>query len=103
MPQGAEEKDAHQTTGPPGGPGPDSPPYYRPNEGDFDDRAAEFWSVYTKEAQRHDGALIGSWKDDMEAVIIFVRFCFLRTNTSVDLFLLRCGAVPLRLVYTRPP
>ena len=50
-----------------------------PNEGqggdsDFDDRAAHFWAVYVKEARGHDEALIGTWKDDMEGVIIFVRF-----------------------------
>ena len=40
---------------------------------DFDERAAEFWTVYVKEAQNHDTASIGTWKDDMEGVIIFVR------------------------------
>jgi hypothetical protein len=56
----------------PGG-GPPGPPRPRDENGDFDDRAAEFWSVYVKEAQRHDDALIGTWKEDMEGVIIFVR------------------------------
>jgi hypothetical protein len=40
---------------------------------DFDERAAEFWGVYVKEAQSHDEASIGTWKDDMEGIIIFVR------------------------------
>ncbi|KAI0278664.1 hypothetical protein BC826DRAFT_876869, partial [Russula brevipes] len=44
----------------------------KPSENeDFDERAAEFWSVYVKEARSHDEALIGTWKDDMEGVIIF--------------------------------
>ncbi|KAH9993097.1 hypothetical protein BJV77DRAFT_944668 [Russula vinacea] len=54
----------------PPGSGPGVPPD-APELGDFDDRAAEFWSVYVKEAQRHDEALIGTWKEDMEGVIIF--------------------------------
>ncbi|KAH9015815.1 hypothetical protein EDB84DRAFT_1234586, partial [Lactarius hengduanensis] len=29
------------------------------------------WSVYVDEAEHHDKALIGSWKDDMEGVIVF--------------------------------
>jgi hypothetical protein len=75
MPQGAQDKARDKDiTAPPPGPGPGDPPHVEPSEdGDFDDRAAEFWSVYVKEAQRHDEALIGTWKEDMEAVIIFVR------------------------------
>jgi Family of unknown function (DUF6535) len=40
---------------------------------DYDERAVKLWSVYTKEAESHDKALIETWKDDMEGVIIFVR------------------------------
>ena len=40
---------------------------------DFDERAADFWAVYVKEARSHDEASIGTWKDDMEGIIIFVR------------------------------
>ncbi|KAH9057606.1 hypothetical protein EDB87DRAFT_1534533, partial [Lactarius vividus] len=29
------------------------------------------WSVYVDEAEHHDKALIGTWKDDMEGVIVF--------------------------------
>ena len=63
---------------PPASPRPDisslpgSWPESRKDE-DFDDRAAEFWSVYVNEAQSHDDALIGTWKDDMETILIFVR------------------------------
>ncbi|KAI0263245.1 hypothetical protein BC834DRAFT_1042990 [Gloeopeniophorella convolvens] len=38
---------------------------------DYDERAAKFWSVYVDEAESHDKALIETWKDDMEGVIIF--------------------------------
>jgi Family of unknown function (DUF6535) len=71
----------------PPGSGPGVPPD-APELGDFDDRAAEFWSVYVKEAQRHDEALIGTWKEDMEGVIIFVR-SFLPLYIA-NLFLMCC-------------
>lgn len=38
---------------------------------DFDERAAAFWAVYVKEARGYDEASIGTWKDDMEGIIIF--------------------------------
>jgi hypothetical protein len=41
---------------------------------EYDDRAAKFWSVYVEEAESHDKALVETWKDDMEGIIIFVRF-----------------------------
>ena len=41
---------------------------------DYDARASPLWSVYMKEAESHDKALIETWKDDMEGVIIFVCF-----------------------------
>jgi hypothetical protein len=65
---------------PPEGPGSDArnstiePQEGQSGDDDFDDRAAQFWSVYAKEAQRNDEALIGTWKDDMEGVLFFVRF-----------------------------
>ncbi|KAF8272631.1 hypothetical protein EI94DRAFT_1853840 [Lactarius quietus] len=37
----------------------------------YDERAAKFWSVYVQEAESHDKALIETWKDDMEGIIIF--------------------------------
>lgn len=40
---------------------------------EYDERAAKFWSVYIQEAESHDKALIETWKDDMEGIIIFVR------------------------------
>ncbi|KAI9461309.1 hypothetical protein BJY52DRAFT_220923 [Lactarius psammicola] len=41
------------------------------NAHEYDERATEFWSVYVKEAQSHDKALIETWKEDMEGIIIF--------------------------------
>ncbi|KAI0312355.1 hypothetical protein OF83DRAFT_1286945 [Amylostereum chailletii] len=38
---------------------------------DYDERAANFWSVYVTEAESHDKALIETWKEDMEGIIIF--------------------------------
>ena len=44
---------------------------------EYDERAAKFWSVYVGEAESHDKALVETWKDDMEGIIIFVRFSVL--------------------------
>jgi Family of unknown function (DUF6535) len=79
MPQGVEDKHIHeedipQTTALPVGPESDVSSPSGSRDGDFDDWAAEFWSVYADEAQRYDEAVIGTWKEDMEAVIIFVRY-----------------------------
>lgn len=41
--------------------------------GDFDDSANALWSLYVDEAKSHDEATIGTIKDDMEGVLIFVR------------------------------
>lgn len=38
---------------------------------EYDERATKFWSVYVQEAESHDKALIETWKDDMEGIIIF--------------------------------
>jgi hypothetical protein len=43
---------------------------------EYDERAAKFWSVYMDEAESHDKALVETWKDDMEGIIIFVRIPF---------------------------
>jgi hypothetical protein len=40
---------------------------------DFDDSANALWSLYEKEARSHDEATVGTTKDDMEGVLIFVR------------------------------
>jgi Family of unknown function (DUF6535) len=40
---------------------------------EYDERATKLWSVYVEEAESHDKALIETWKDDMEGIIIFVR------------------------------
>jgi len=42
--------------------------------GDFDDSANALWSLHEKEAKSHDEARIQSLKDDMDGVLIFVRF-----------------------------
>ena len=39
---------------------------------EYDERAAKLWSVYVEEAESHDKALVETWKDDMEGIIIFV-------------------------------
>jgi hypothetical protein len=43
------------------------------NQQDFDSRADKLWSIYNKEAENHDRALMETWKDDMDSIIIFVR------------------------------
>ena len=42
--------------------------------GDFDDNANAMWSLHLGEAKSHDEARIHSLKDDMDSVLIFVRF-----------------------------
>jgi hypothetical protein len=64
---------------------------------EYDERAAKFWSVYVEEAESHDKALVETWKDDMEGIIIFVRFSVLLSPP------VECSnlAAPSRLVYIR--
>ena len=40
---------------------------------EYGESAAKFWSVYVDEAKNHDKA-VETWKDDMEGILIFVRF-----------------------------
>lgn len=61
---------------------------------EYDERAAKFWSVYVEEAESHDKALVETWKDDMEGIIIFVRFPVLLLHPLVD-----NHAILSRLVY----
>ena len=42
--------------------------------GDFDDSANALWTLYGKEAKSHDQSRIQTLKDDMDGVLIFVRF-----------------------------
>ena len=42
--------------------------------GDFDDSANALWTLHEREAKSHDEARIQSLKDDMDGVLIFVRF-----------------------------
>ncbi|KAI0269890.1 hypothetical protein BC834DRAFT_1014428 [Gloeopeniophorella convolvens] len=42
-----------------------------PRMEDYGDSANALWSLYGKEAENHDKALIETWKSDMEAIIIF--------------------------------
>ncbi len=51
---------------------------------EYDERAVKFWSVYVEEAESHDKALIESWKDDMEGIIIFVCFYFFFYSHLID-------------------
>jgi hypothetical protein len=48
-------------------------PQENPKVEDFDDSANALWSLYVKEAKSHDEATVGTIKDDMEGVLIFVR------------------------------
>ncbi|KAJ7116864.1 hypothetical protein C8R44DRAFT_627483, partial [Mycena epipterygia] len=36
-----------------------------------DSAAAKLWSVYVREAEKYDRALVESWKSDMEGMLIF--------------------------------
>ena len=53
--------------------------------GDFDDSANALWSLYEKEAKGHDEATIQTLKDDMDAVLIFVRAHTYSTGVSIAL------------------
>ncbi|KAJ7160708.1 hypothetical protein C8R46DRAFT_1194209 [Mycena filopes] len=47
-------------------------PEERRREYDSDEAAsAKLWSVYISEAEKYDGALVESWKSDMEGLLIF--------------------------------
>ncbi|KAF8816716.1 hypothetical protein BYT27DRAFT_6384599 [Phlegmacium glaucopus] len=50
-------------------------------EGDFDSGADKLWSIYNKEAENYDRALMETWKDDMDSIIIFV--CMHHTNPGL--------------------
>ncbi|KAF8814587.1 hypothetical protein BYT27DRAFT_7206041 [Phlegmacium glaucopus] len=41
------------------------------NQQDFDSRADKLWSIYNKEAESYDRALMETWRDDMDSIIIF--------------------------------
>jgi len=66
---------------------------------EYDERAAKFWSVYVAEAESHDKALVETWKDDMEGIIIFVRLPISSLCLSSGYL---SGATPVRLVYIQP-
>jgi hypothetical protein len=34
---------------------------------------AKIWAVYVSEAEKYDQALVESWKNDMQGILIFVR------------------------------
>ena len=59
-----------ERSAPPPPPGPES---NASASNDFDERATEFWRVYTNEAQKYDEASIETWRADMKGIIIFVR------------------------------
>lgn len=44
--------------------------------GDFDGSSNALWTLYGREAKSHDESRIETLKDDMEGVLIFVRFYF---------------------------
>ncbi|KAF8798252.1 hypothetical protein BYT27DRAFT_7264845 [Phlegmacium glaucopus] len=39
---------------------------------DFDSRADTLWSIYNKEAECYDRALMETWKDNMDTIVIFM-------------------------------
>jgi hypothetical protein len=41
--------------------------------GTRDAGAAELWSIYLSQAEMYDKALVESWRDDMQGILIFVR------------------------------
>ncbi|KAF8798260.1 hypothetical protein BYT27DRAFT_7203363 [Phlegmacium glaucopus] len=41
------------------------------NQQDFDSRADKLWLIYNKEAESYDRALMETWRDDMDSMIIF--------------------------------
>jgi hypothetical protein len=40
---------------------------------DYDPHADTLWSIYVREAESHNRALMETWRDDMNSIIIFVR------------------------------
>jgi hypothetical protein len=62
---------------------------------DFDDSANALWTLYVKEAKSHDEATVGTIKDDMDGVLIFVRshtllYCELIVLTGTSGWLVLC-------------
>ena len=57
---------------------------------DFGERAADFWAVYAKEARRHDEASTERRKEDMDGVLIFVRFQSSTHTCTSKQFLMCC-------------
>jgi hypothetical protein len=58
--------------------------------GDFDGSANEFWKLYRDEAKSHDDARIGTLKEGMESVLIFVSSYSVHAPI-MDLVMLICG------------
>jgi hypothetical protein len=44
------------------------------SQAENEEACAGIWSIYAKEAERYDKALVESWRADMEGMLIFVRF-----------------------------
>jgi Family of unknown function (DUF6535) len=63
--------------------------------GDFDDSANALWTLYGKEAKSHDQSRIQTLKDDMDGVLIFVRFCSRLSDRQADARLNRLDYFPL--------
>lgn len=51
---------------------------------DYDEGGDQLWRAYVSEAESHDSALVETWKDDMESIIIFVRdiVCYLWSDLT---------------------
>lgn len=39
----------------------------------YDNPQTKLWSMYLTEVEKHDQALVESWKGDMDGILIFVR------------------------------
>lgn len=40
------------------------------------------WAIYADEANNYDSALVKSWKEDMDALLVFVSLVFLNISSS---------------------
>jgi hypothetical protein len=66
--------------------------------GDFDGSANALWSLYGKEAKRHDEARFQTLKRDMDGVLVFVCSYFVHTYGHSH-----TNSSPHRLVYFPRP
>ena len=56
-------------------------------QGDFDEGANTLWTLYGKEAKEFDEAHIQTLKDDMDSILLFVRFTFVHLSNELGSWL----------------